>query len=171
MISLFAKLIIKDHKNYKDPKVRGAYGILCGSFGVFFNTLLFVIKLLAGYMSGSVAIIADDVNNLSDIGSSLISIVGFKMAGKKPDPEHPFGHGRFEYVAGLIISFIIILMGADLLKTSVLRILVPQDLSLLLPLFLFLSSAVLEIFKSENTETDMRSDISQIGRASCRERV
>ena len=129
MISLFAKLIIKDHKNYKDPKVRGAYGILCGSFGVFFNTLLFVIKLLAGYMSGSVAIIADAVNNLSDIGSSLISIVGFKMAGKKPDPEHPFGHGRFEYVAGLIISFIIILMGADLLKTSVLRILVPQDLS------------------------------------------
>ena len=129
MISLFAKLIIKDHKNYKDPKVRGAYWILCGSFGVFFNTLLFVIKLLAGYMSGSVAIIADAVNNLSDIGSSLISIVGFKMAGKKPDPEHPFGHGRFEYVAGLIISFIIILMGADLLKTSVLRILVPQDLS------------------------------------------
>ena len=104
--------------------------MLCGAAGVFFNILLFAIKLVAGYISGSVAIVADAFNNLSDAGSSIVTMVGFKMAGQKPDPEHPFGHGRIEYVTGLIISMLIILMGFELVKSSVEKIIHPENVLL-----------------------------------------
>ena len=90
MIRLLAMIFIKDRNNQGDMHVRHAYGVLCGAFGVFLNLVLFGMKLMAGLISGSVAIIADAINNLSDAGSSVISMVGFKMAGQKPDPEHPY---------------------------------------------------------------------------------
>lgn len=126
MINFLAKLFIKDYEKTDNPNVRGAYGVLCGAVGIALNVILFGIKAFAGTISGSVAIFADAFNNLSDAGSSVISMIGFKMAGRKPDPEHPFGHGRIEYVTGLIVSFLIILMGFELGKSSLSKILNPE---------------------------------------------
>ena len=125
MIKLLAKIFIKNSENYTDQKVRSAYGYLCGAVGIVINVLLFGGKFLAGTLSGSVAVTADAFNNLSDAGSSAISLIGFRLASQKPDPGHPFGHGRFEYVASLIISMIIILMGFELGKDSVGKIIDP----------------------------------------------
>ncbi len=125
MIKLLAKIFIKNSENYTDRKVRSAYGYLCGAVGIVINVLLFGGKFLAGTLSGSVAVTADAFNNLSDAGSSAISLIGFRLASQKPDPGHPFGHGRFEYVASLIISMIIILMGFELGKDSVGKIIDP----------------------------------------------
>ena len=133
MISLLAKIFIKDHEKTGEARVRHAYGVLCGAFGVFLNIMLFTIKLIAGMMSKSVAITADAFNNLSDAGSSVVTMVGFKMAGQRPDPEHPFGHGRIEYVTGLVVSMMIILMGVELLKSSFDKIRNPEQ-PLLTPL-------------------------------------
>lgn len=129
MITLLSKLFIKNHEQTDDPDVRRKYGVLCGILGIVLNILLFGIKILAGLFSASVAIVADAFNNLSDALSSLIMMVGFKMSGQKPDPEHPFGHGRIEYVTGMIVSMLIILMGAELLKTAVSHIVNPQPVS------------------------------------------
>ena len=126
MISILAKRLIKDRENYTDPRVRQAYGTLCGAMGIGLNLLLFAGKLFAGMLSGSVAITADAFNNLSDAGSSLITLVGFRLAGQKPDPNHPFGHGRIEYVSGLIVSMLILLMGFELGKSSLDKMLNPQ---------------------------------------------
>ena len=126
MTELLAKIFIKDRNNTNDARVRHAYGVLCGAFGVFLNIMLFGVKFAAGLISGSVAITADAFNNLSDAGSSVVTMVGFKMAGQKPDPEHPFGHGRIEYVTGLVVSMIIILMGFELIKSSYEKILHPE---------------------------------------------
>lgn len=125
MISLLARLLIRDCQNTSKPQVRQAYGMLCGGVGIFLNAFLFLIKFVAGQLSGSIAITADAFNNLSDAGSSVITLVGFKMAGQKPDSHHPFGHGRIEYIAGLLVSVIILLMGAELFKSSVDKILHP----------------------------------------------
>ncbi|MBQ3236866.1 MAG: cation transporter [Oscillospiraceae bacterium] len=127
MIKLLAKFFIKDNKNYTDQKVRSAYGYLCGILGIAINILLFGGKFMAGAISGSVAVTADAFNNLSDAGSSAISLIGFRLASQKPDPHHPFGHGRFEYIASLIISMVIILMGFELGKDSVGKIVAPVD--------------------------------------------
>ena len=125
MVTLLSRLFIKDYQSYGAPRVRIAYGILCGTVGIVFNVLLFAGKFLAGSLSGSIAITADAFNNLSDAGSSLVSMVGFRLSGQKADSEHPFGHGRIEYIAGLIVSMIIALMGVELLKSSVDKILHP----------------------------------------------
>lgn len=125
MINILARIFIKDHENISDSKVRGAYGVLCGAVGIVLNLILFGIKIFAGFISGSVAIAADAFNNLSDAGSSVITMIGFRMAGRKPDPEHPFGHGRIEYVTGLIVSFLIILMGFELGKSGFEKIISP----------------------------------------------
>lgn len=129
MVTLLAKLFIKDQKNVKNPAVRQAYGILCGAVGIFLNLCLFAGKFIAGSLSNSIAVTADAFNNLSDAGSSIITLIGFKMAGQKPDPTHPFGHGRIEYIAGLLVSLIILLMGAELLKSSAVKILHPEELA------------------------------------------
>lgn len=126
MINILAKFFIKDYNDVESPKVRGAYGVLCGAVGIILNIILFTFKLIAGTISGSVAITADAFNNLSDAGSSIITMIGFKMAGHKPDPEHPFGHGRIEYITGLIVSFLIILMGFELGKSGIEKILNPN---------------------------------------------
>lgn len=129
MITLLSKLFIKNREDVKDQKVRQAYGVLCGAVGIFLNLCLFAGKFIAGFISNSIAITADAFNNLSDAGSSIITLIGFKMAGQKPDPDHPFGHGRIEYISGLLVSVIILLMGLELLKSSVTKIIHPEELT------------------------------------------
>lgn len=128
MISLLSRLFIKNYKDYENAQVRRAYGTLCGSVGICLNILLFIGKYFAGTLSGSIAIVADSFNNLSDAGSSLITLLGFRLAGKKPDPDHPYGHGRIEYISGLIVAFLILLMGFELAKSSIAKILSPEPM-------------------------------------------
>ena len=144
MISLLAKLFIKDYTNVTDSKVREAYGVLCGGMGIALNILLFLGKFLAGTLSGSIAITADAFNNLSDAGSSFITLIGFKLGSQKPDPEHPFGHGRMEYLSGLAVAVLIIVMAVELFKSSFDKILHPEVLecSAVIVLILIASIAV-----------------------------
>lgn len=125
MITILSRLFIKQ-KSEKEQ--RGAYGILCSIVGICLNILLFIGKYIAGVVSGSVAITADAFNNLSDAGSSFVALIGFWFAGKEPDAEHPFGHGRFEYIAGFVVSIAILLMGIELMKSSVGKIIHPVSL-------------------------------------------
>lgn len=127
MFGLLSKIFIKNKDDLESPAVRRAYGILSGTLGIVLNILLFAGKLTAGLISGSVAIVADALNNLSDAGSSVITLIGFRMAGQKPDKGHPFGHGRIEYISGLIVSMLIILMGFELGKSSVGKIISPGE--------------------------------------------
>ena len=129
MIRFLARLFIKNADDPKDPAVRAAYGILCGAVGIFLNVLLFAGKFFAGSLSGSIAITADAFNNLSDAGSSVITLLGFRLGGQKPDPEHPFGHGRMEYLSGLLVSMLIILMGFELARSSLDKILHPEPVA------------------------------------------
>lgn len=129
MVKLLAKVWIKDYENTKNPKVRQAYGMLCGAVGIFLNIMLFAGKFLAGSITHSISITADAFNNLSDAGSSVVTLIGFKMAGAKPDVEHPFGHGRIEYVSGLIVSGAILIMAFELIKTSIEKIINPQEVA------------------------------------------
>lgn len=142
MIKLLAKIFIKDSKNCTDQRVRSAYGYLCGVVGIVINVLLFSGKFIAGFISGSVAVTADAFNNLSDAGSSIISLIGFRLASQKPDPHHPFGHGRFEYIASLIISMIIIMMGFELGKDSVGKIITPEKVEFSVLTFVILGISV-----------------------------
>ena len=143
MIKLLAKIFIKDSQNTADSKVRVAYGYLCGAVGIALNILLFAGKIIAGTISGSVAVTADAFNNLSDAGSSIISLIGFRLASQKPDPHHPFGHDRFEYIASLIISIIIVLMGFELGKSSFEKIVAPQAVEYSVVTFAVLGASVL----------------------------
>ena len=127
MVTLLAKHFLKDYENTKSPAVRHSYGMLCGIVGILLNILLFFGKFIAGIFSNSIAITADALNNLSDAGSSFITLAGFKLASQKPDPDHPYGHGRMEYLSGLFVSLLILLMAVELLKTSVDKILHPQS--------------------------------------------
>ena len=113
-------------RNYSSPQVRQAYGTLCGAAGIGLNLLLFLGKWIAGTLSHSIAITADAFNNLSDAGSSIITLIGFRISGQKPDPEHPFGHGRMEYISGLLVSVAILIMGFELVKSSVEKIIHPE---------------------------------------------
>ncbi len=126
MVSLLSKLLIKNYKNTSDPSVRRAYGTMVSVLGMILNALLFGAKFAVGVFTGSVAIRADAVNNLSDAGSQFISLISFRISSKPADREHPFGHGRIEYVASLIVSFLILHIGLDLLVESVQKILSPQ---------------------------------------------
>ena len=129
MVSLLAKLLIKNYKNYSDSAVRQSYGMLTGAVGIVLNLILFGGKLFAGIITGAISITADAVNNLSDAGSSLVTMAGMRMAGRPADKEHPFGHGRLEYVSGLIVSFIILLMGYELGKDSIMKIIHPEEVT------------------------------------------
>ena len=144
MLKFLAKMFIKTPREYDDPATRRAYGVLCGAIGILLNILLFAGKFIAGSLAKSVAVTADAFNNLADAGSSVITMIGFRLAGQKPDKEHPFGHGRFEYIAGLLVSAAIILMGVELLKTSVEKIIAPQavEFSVLTAVILVFSVAV-----------------------------
>ncbi len=129
MIGLLSRLWIKNREDITSPQVRQAYGMLCGGLGICLNILLFLGKILAGTLSNSIAITADAFNNLSDAGSSFITLIGFKMSGQEADVDHRFGHGRIEYISGLIVSGAILIMGYELLVSSVKKILHPESTS------------------------------------------
>lgn len=143
MISLLARFLIKNPDNRSEYELRTAYGLLCGAVGIFLNILLFVLKFLAGLFSGSIAVTADAFNNLSDAGSSFVTILGFCLAGQKPDAGHPFGHGRFEYISGLAVSVLILLMGIELGRSSIDKIFHPAPID---ASFWTLAALVLSIF-------------------------
>ena len=128
MTERLIKKFIADYEATEKPRVRENYGILSGCVGIAVNLLLFLLKIAAGMMSGAISIIADAFNNLSDAGSSIVTLLGFKLAGKPADEEHPFGHGRMEYLAGLFISVAIILVGVELFRSSVGKIWAPESL-------------------------------------------
>ncbi len=147
MISLLSKWLIHDNKNYSSPDVRIGYGVLCGAVGIGFNILLFAGKLIAGALSGSIGVTADAFNNLSDAGSSVISMIGFRLSKSKADKEHPFGHGRFEYIAGLVVSFAILFMGFELAKTSIGKILSPEPVTFsMLTVVILVASILVKLY-------------------------
>lgn len=126
MISFLVKKFIPNYADTSSPKVREHYGVLGGVLGIVCNILLFILKLAIGIISGSIAIISDSFNNLSDSGSSLVALLGAKLSNRRPDSEHPFGHGRSEYIASLIVSFITMLLGFELLKSSFGKMIEPE---------------------------------------------
>lgn len=140
MTKLLVKLFIKDSENYSDKKVRTAYGVLSSITGIVLNLILAGAKYVAGVISGSISITADAINNLSDAGSSIVSFFGVKISAKPPDKDHPYGHGRVEYISAFIVSFFVLFMGVELLKDSVGKIINPEPVK-----FSFLSLAILII--------------------------
>ncbi len=127
MIALLSRIFIPNRDQYSSPLVRRAYGTLCSFLGIFLNLCLFLMKLIVGTISGSVAVTADAFNNLSDAGSSVITLIGFRLSAQKSDAEHPFGHGRFEYISGFIVALIIFLVAGELLKSSIEKIIHPEE--------------------------------------------
>ena len=129
MTDFFVRIFVKDYKNTEDSLVRTRYGLMTSVVGIFCNILLFTAKLLTGLLINSISVMADAFNNLSDAASSIIGFIGVKMAGKPADEEHPFGHGRVEYIAAFIVAFLVIQVGFSLFKTSIDKILHPQEMS------------------------------------------
>jgi cation diffusion facilitator family transporter len=145
MASIITKLFIKDYQNTKDEKVRSKYGAVSGTFGIITNLFLAILKITVGLITASVAVLSDGINNFSDSGSSLITLLGFKLSQKKADSKHPFGHERIEYITGMIISFIIIFVGLTLGKEGISSILNPGEdyqVSFIIIFFMFLSILV-----------------------------
>ena len=128
MRKLLAKLFIKDYKNYNDPKVRSAYGSLSGIVGIISNFILCIIKVIAGFLANSISIMADGINNLTDAGSSVVTLIGFKLSSKPADSEHPFGHERIEYISALVVSFIVLFIGGSLFITSAEKFFFPVEM-------------------------------------------
>ena len=143
MTNTLIRLFIRDADNTRDARVREQYGVLSGAVGIVCNVFLFALKLVIGFLTGSISIAADAFNNLSDGLSCLISIVGFKVSGKAPDAKHPFGYGRTEYIAGLIVAFIIVLVGVEFLKTSFDRIIHPEPVAFSVVLLVILAVSML----------------------------
>lgn len=143
MTKLLPRLFIKDYQNYQNATVRSAYGKLAGAVGIVCNVLLFGAKLLVGTISGSVSITADAINNLSDASSSVVTLLGFKLAEKPADEDHPYGHARIEYISGLIVAAMILLIGVELIKTSVRKILDPQPVEFSAALVIVLVLSIL----------------------------
>lgn len=129
MTNLLVKLFVKDSESIEKVSVRTAYGVLASGVGIFCNVILTIVKMLIGLSLRSVSVTADAINNLSDAGSSIIGLVGVKMAEKPADEDHPFGHGRMEYIAALVVSFLIIDVGFSFLKESIGKILHPEELN------------------------------------------
>ncbi|MGN0617997.1 MAG: cation diffusion facilitator family transporter [Ruminiclostridium sp.] len=147
MIKLLSKIFIKNYTDYGNPAVRNQYGVLTGIMGIILNLLLFAGKFLAGILTASIAVTADAFNNLSDAGTSIITMVGFKIAGMPADDEHPFGHGRVEYVAGLLVSIVIIIMSFELGKGSVEKIFSPEEITFsALSLGILIASVLVKLY-------------------------
>jgi len=129
MTDFLVRHFVRDYQQVQDPAVRERYGVLSGGVGIFLNLLLSLGKFFAGVVTGSIAVTADAFNNLSDAGSSVVTLVGFKLAGQKADDGHPFGHGRIEYLAGLLVSLLILMVGVELGKTSIEKIIQPEEVA------------------------------------------
>ena len=130
MTDLILRIFVRDHKNTEDPAVRDKCGRVAGAVGIVTNFLLFLMKIIVGTVFHSVSVTADAVNNLTDSGSSVVTLIGFKMASKPADEKHPFGHARIEYLSGVIVSFIVIFLGLQLGMSSIEKILTPEENSL-----------------------------------------
>lgn len=147
MVDFLIRLFIPDSQKINDPAVRGRYGILAGGMGILLNLCLFCSKFFAGFFTGSIAITADAFNNLSDAGSSVVTLAGFKMASMPADREHPFGHGRLEYLSGLAISAAILLVGLELGKSSVEKIIHPEAVRMgILPMVILICSILVKLW-------------------------
>lgn len=147
MVHFLSMIFIKDHKSYNNPEVRRKYGMLTGFFGIILNLILFSTKFAVGLLTGAISVTADAFNNLSDAGSSIITLIGFKLSGQKPDNEHPFGHGRLEYISGLFVSVIILIVAFELIKTSFGKIIHPEEVTVSALTYIFLSlSIVIKIY-------------------------
>lgn len=144
MFDLIIHQFIPNYKNVEDAKVRERYGVLCSILSIICNIMLVIFKLTFGTLVHSIAIIADGYNNLSDVGSNLATLFGFKLANKHPDADHPYGHGRYEYLAGLFISLLILVVGVLSLKESVLKVITPEKVTFSIPalIALFVSIGV-----------------------------
>lgn len=140
---MLKKLFIKCYENVEDPTVRNKYGVVAGYFGIITNLLLFLIKLIIGLLTNSITILADAFNNLSDFGSCIVTILGFKLANKPADKEHPYGHARYEYITGIIVSLLMLVMGLIFLKTSIGKIISPEEIKISFATYLVLIIAVL----------------------------
>ena len=143
MIALLSRIFIKNSKSYSDENVRRKYGMLTGSVGIILNLFLFAAKFSVGLLTSAISVTADAFNNLSDAGSSIITLLGFKLSGQKPDNEHPFGHGRIEYISGLFVSLIILIVAFELIKTSIGKIIHPEEVMISSLTFIFLSISIL----------------------------
>ncbi len=146
---LLLRLFVKDYREAKQPEVRASIGKLAGVVGIVCNSLLFLFKLVAGLLAGSVSIIADAVNNLSDASSSLVTLVGFKLAQRPADKKHPYGHARYEYLSGFIVSALIFVIGIELAKSSVEKIIKPEAIELsVLSVGILVASILLKLWMS-----------------------
>ncbi len=142
-IRFLTRLFVPDYNNTESQTVRTRYGVFGGWLGIVCNLVLFLIKIVIGFLTSSIAVISDAFNNMSDIGSSAVALIGAKLSNQRPDPEHPYGHGRIEYISSLIVSFIIMTVGLELLKSSVGKIANPVIPTISLPIMLLLSLSVL----------------------------
>lgn len=153
MSKLLIKIFIKNYKNIEDDCVRRKYGELSSFMGILSNVLLFIIKIITGIVINSVAVIADSFNNLSDSLSSIITLLGFRLGARPADTEHPFGHGRIEYIAGFIISFIMMIIGVEFLKTSISKIVNPDDIAFsYMSIFILFITIIVKIWQSVFTK-------------------
>ncbi len=143
MIALLSSIFIKNKNNFNDENVRRKYGILTGAVGIILNLFLFATKFSVGIITSAISVTADAFNNLSDAGSSIITLLGFKLSGQKPDNEHPFGHGRIEYISGLFVSVIILIVAFELVKTSIGKIIHPEEVAVSALTFVFLSISII----------------------------
>ncbi|SHI74059.1 cation diffusion facilitator family transporter [Parasporobacterium paucivorans] len=175
MTGLLVKLFIRNHDEVQNSDVRTAYGMLAGMVGIICNILLFAVKLFIGIFINSISVMADAFNNLSDSASSVVGVMGAKLAGRSPDKEHPFGHGRIEYISALIVAFLILYVGITLLKTSFAKVIHPEKLGFNWVIVLVLCiSALVKVWLSlfnrmlgdrinsnvlKATSTDARNDV------------
>lgn len=136
------KLLIKEYQDTKNPKVRFRYGLVTGIFGIISNALLCVFKLIVGIIGNSITIVADAINNLSDAGSSVVTLVGFKLSATPPDNDHPFGHARYEYVTSLLVSVTVLFIGILLLKSSIEKCITPEAVSVNVYTYVVLGAAI-----------------------------
>lgn len=147
MGELLTRIFIKDRNNVSDPKVRSAYGRLCSIVGVVCNVILCGFKMLVGFLSGSVAITADAINNLSDASSSIISLLGFKLSEKPADDEHPYGHGRYEYLSALTVAALVLVIGFEMAGSSLDKILHPSPVEFgLFPVIVLIASILVKLW-------------------------
>lgn len=159
-MKLFRKAFIKNYENVTDPKVRNRYGVCAGIIGIVSNAILFVIKIVAGIIGGSITIIADAINNLSDAGSSVVTLVGFKLSSTPPDKNHPFGHARYEYVTGLLVSMMVLFLGIALLKSSIEKVISPTPVEVSVFTYVVLSVSIVLKLVQMLVYTDFSKAIS-----------
>jgi len=157
---LLKKLFIKDYKNVSDPAVRIRYGVVAGAFGIVTNVVLFFIKLVIGLVSNSITIIADAVNNLSDAGSSIFTLVGFKLSNRPADKDHPYGHARYEQITALLVAILVLCIGALFAKSSIDKIIQPQELNISIATYTVLAAAILLKLIQMLTYLDFSKSIS-----------